>query len=71
MAETAIISPDYHIVIPERIREKYNLRPDQEIVFIEKDNVIYIVPDIPIQQLRGYLKGMDTSNIREKTDREL
>jgi AbrB family looped-hinge helix DNA binding protein len=71
MAETATISPDYEIVIPKTIRDKYNLKPNQEVVFIEHEGVVYIVPDIPIKELRGYLKGMDTSNIREKTDREL
>jgi bifunctional DNA-binding transcriptional regulator/antitoxin component of YhaV-PrlF toxin-antitoxin module len=69
MAETATISPEYHIVIPEGIRGK--LKPDQQVVFIEHEGVVYIVPDIPIKELRGYLKGMDTSNIREKEDREL
>jgi hypothetical protein len=40
-------------------------------VFIEKDGVIYILPDISIKELRGFAKGINTENIREKTEREL
>jgi AbrB family looped-hinge helix DNA binding protein len=69
--ELVTISPEYYIVIPERIREKYHLKPDQKVVFIEKAKGISIVPDIPIRELRGFAKGIDAENIREKTEREL
>ena len=69
--ELVTISPDYQIVIPERIREKYKLEPNKRVALIDKGGSISIVPDIPIEQLVGFAKGIDTENIREKTEREL
>jgi hypothetical protein len=34
-----------------------------------KNGVIALVPDQPLSALRGFLKGMDTTGIREKVDR--
>ncbi len=69
--ELVTISPDYQIVIPESLRAKYNLEPNQRIALIDKGGSISIIPDIPIEQLEGFAKGMDTQNIREKTERKL
>jgi AbrB family looped-hinge helix DNA binding protein len=69
--ELVTISPEYRIEIPKGIREKYHLEPNQRIALIDKGGSIAIVPDIPIEQLEGFAKGIDTENIREKTEREL
>jgi len=69
--ELVTISPDYRIVIPESIRAKYNLKPNQRIAFLERGDVYVLVPDIPIEELQGFVKGIDTEDIREKTEREI
>lgn len=63
------LSPKFQIVIPAEIREKMNLKAGEEIVMIEKAGVIHLVPQKPIKQLRGFVKGGDTQNIREEEDR--
>jgi hypothetical protein len=45
------------------------LKPGEEIVMIENAGVIHLVPQKPIKQMRGFVKGGDTQNIREEEDR--
>jgi AbrB family looped-hinge helix DNA binding protein len=66
---TVKVSPKYQIVIPLDVREKMELKPGQEVVVIEKDGVIHVIPLKPIKEMRGFLKGMDTSQIRDEEDR--
>jgi AbrB family looped-hinge helix DNA binding protein len=63
------LSPKFQIVIPAEIREKMDLKAGAELVMIEKAGVIHLVPQKPIKQMRGFIKGGDTKNIREEEDR--
>jgi AbrB family looped-hinge helix DNA binding protein len=63
------LSSKFQVVIPREVREKLNLKPGEEIVMIEKSGVIRLVPQKPIKQMRGFVKGGDTQNIREEEDR--
>jgi hypothetical protein len=45
------------------------LKPGQKIVIIEKDGVIHLIPQKPIKEMRGFLKGIDTSQLRDEEDR--
>lgn len=63
------ISNRFQIVIPKEIRERLKLKPKQQMILIEKDGVIHLLPDMPLQQLRGLLKGIGTDNIRDERDR--
>ena len=64
--ETVTISPKYQIVIPKGIRERLKLRPGQKVQAIVYDDRIELVPVRPIQQMRGFLKGIDTTVPRER-----
>jgi len=66
---TATISPKFQIVIPKEVREKLHLAPSQRLQVVEKGGVITLVPEVPLKSLRGALKGMSASNLREKKDR--
>lgn len=66
---TTTISPKFQIVIPKEVRDKLHLVPQQRLQVIEKGGVITLVPEVPLKSLRGVLKGMSKSNIREKKDR--
>ena len=66
---TTTISSKFQIVIPKAVREKLRLTPRQRFQVIEKGGVITLVPDVPLKVLRGFVKGMSTSGIREKKDR--
>ena len=63
--ETVTISPKYQIVIPRKVREQIGLRPGQVVQVIVYENRIELVPVRPIQDLRGFLRGIDTSVERE------
>jgi len=68
MAMTTI-SPKFQIVIPKEVREKLHLSPQQRVQVVEKGGVITLVPEVPLKSLKGMLKGMSKTHIREKKDR--
>lgn len=63
------LSSKFQIVIPREVREKLDLKPGEQIVMIEKAGVIHLIPQRPIKQMRGFVKGGDTRNIRDEEDR--
>ncbi len=66
--ETVTVSPKFQVVIPKAIRGGMGLKPGQKLQVIAHDNRIELIPMRPIRQMRGFLKGIDTSVERE-TDR--
>lgn len=68
MASTTI-SPKFQIVIPKEVRDKLHLSPRQRLQVLEKGGVITLVPEVPLKNLRGALKGMSKRELREKKDR--
>ncbi|MBI5746669.1 MAG: AbrB/MazE/SpoVT family DNA-binding domain-containing protein [Nitrospirae bacterium] len=63
------ISSKFQIVIPKDIREKLHLMPQQRLQVVEKGGIITLVPEVPLKSLKGFIKGIDKSGIREKKDR--
>ena len=63
------LSPKFQVVIPQLVREKLNLKPGEQIVVIEKEGIIHLIPLKPIKQMRGFAKGTDTQTIRDEEDR--
>ena len=63
---TTTISPKFQIVIPKSVRDKLHLVPSQRLQIVEKDGVITLVPEVPIKSLKGTLKGMSKTDLREK-----
>jgi len=66
---TTTISPKFQIVIPKEVRDKLHLSPRQRLQVVEKGGVITLVPEVPIKSLKGALKGMSRTDIREKKER--
>lgn len=66
---TIKVSPKFQIVIPKEVRETTNIKSGMQIVMIPYGNHIELIPIKSITELKGTLKGMTTSNIREKKDR--
>jgi AbrB family looped-hinge helix DNA binding protein len=62
---TLTISPKFQVVIPKPIRDKLRLSPGQKIQAILYNNRIELIPVRPIKDMRGFLKGMDTTIERE------
>jgi AbrB family looped-hinge helix DNA binding protein len=69
MMATTTISPKFQIVIPKEVRDKLHLSPRQRLQVVEKGGVITLVPEVPLKSLKGVLKGMSKTDIREKKDR--
>jgi AbrB family looped-hinge helix DNA binding protein len=63
--EVVTVSPKYQVVIPRKMCEQIDLRPGQVVAVFAYENRIELVPVRPIQSLRGFLQGIDTSVERE------
>ena len=66
---TTTISTKFQIVIPKEVRDKLHLTPQQRLQIVEKGGVITLVPEVPLKSLKGVLKGMSKTDLREKKDR--
>jgi AbrB family looped-hinge helix DNA binding protein len=63
------ISSKFQIVIPREIRKQLGLKAGQKLKVVVKGRVISLVPEVPLSEMRGFLKGMDTTGIREDEER--
>lgn len=63
--ETVTVSPKFQVVIPRSVRETLQIKPGQKVQVMVYENRIEMIPIVPIQQLRGFLKGIDTTVERE------
>jgi AbrB family looped-hinge helix DNA binding protein len=63
--ETLTISPKFQVVIPKAIRERLGLSPGQKVQAILYGDRIELIPLEPAKRLRGFLKGIDTTVVRE------
>ena len=63
--ETVTISPKYQVVIPKQIRDRLGLLPGQKVQAIAYGDRIELIPVRLVRQMKGFLKGIDTSVERE------
>jgi len=70
MEALTTISTKYQIVIPREVREQFNLKPGQKVMFVPYKNTIRLVIVPAIKDALGIFKGMNTDNIREEVDEE-
>jgi AbrB family looped-hinge helix DNA binding protein len=63
--ETVTISPKFQVVIPQKIREAMGLRSGEKAKVLSFRNRIEIIPIRDVKSLRGYLRGIDTSLVRD------
>lgn len=66
---TTTISSKFQVVIPKEVRDKLHLTPSQRLQVVEKGGVITLVPEVPLKSLKGALKGMSSTGLREKKGR--
>ena len=63
---TVTVSPKYQVVIPKDIRESLGIFSGQKIQVLTYRNRIELIPIKPMKKMRGFLKGIDTSVVRDK-----
>ena len=68
MARTTV-SSKYQVVIPKDVRTRADIRPGQQFQVIAKGGVITLVPERPLSTMRGFVRGIKTTGLREKKDR--
>ena len=59
------VSPKFQVVIPRPVRDHLCLSPGQKMQVIEYDGRIEFIPQRDIADLRGFVKGIDTTVMRE------
>lgn len=63
---TVAISSKFQIVIPKEVRETLDLNSGMRIAVVPYENRIELIPLKPIKELKGALKGINTTITREK-----
>lgn len=66
--EAVTISSKFQVVIPREVREQFDLKPGQKLVFIPYNGTLRVVVVPPIEKARGMLTGMNVEAVREEED---
>lgn len=69
MPDTATLSEEFQIAIPEAVLEAQHWQSGQRFVFIPKGKGVLLLPVPSIEELRGIARGADTSGYRDRDDR--
>ncbi len=56
---TVTISPKFQIVIPRHIRDSLHLHPGQRLQIMEIGSRILLIPEHRIEEMEGFLAGID------------
>ena len=62
---TVTLSPKFQVVIPQAIREALQLKAGEKMRVLRYGDRVEFIPVRPIQEMRGFLRGMDTMIERE------
>jgi AbrB family looped-hinge helix DNA binding protein len=65
MAEVTV-SPKFQVVIPKEIRDEMKIAPGQKVQMMVYKGSILLVPLRPIEEMRGFLKDVDTEFERDE-----
>lgn len=68
--DTVTVSSKFQVVIPRRVRERLGLAAGQKLQIVSFDDRIELLPVRPMQETRGFLKGLDPSFRRDENDRD-
>jgi AbrB family looped-hinge helix DNA binding protein len=63
--ETVTLSPKFQVVIPQSVRDALQLKPGEKLRVMRYENRVEFVPVRPMKEMRGFLRGMDTTIERE------
>lgn len=64
--EIVKVSPKFQVVIPRPIRKSLGIKPGVKVQVLQYENRIEYIPVKKMKQMRGFLKGIDTTVKRDK-----
>lgn len=67
--DAVTVSPKFQVVIPKAVRERANIRVGEKLQVLSFDDRIELVRTQPMRKMRGFLKGLDVTFIRDEDDR--
>ncbi len=67
--ETVTVSKKYQIVIPEKLRRDAKIKPGDKMVAITKHGIIQYIPIRSLKDTKGFIRGLNTENLRDESDR--
>ena len=67
---TVKVSSKYQVVIPRDVREIAEIKPGTKVDVQVRAGEIVLVPVRPMKEMRGFLRGIDTT-IEREPDRRL
>lgn len=65
----ATLTEKFQIGIPKAFRDDLGLKAGQQFVFVSKGDAIVMIPKRSIIEVRGLLKGANTKNVRDRSDK--
>lgn len=66
MMYAVTVSPKYQVVIPKFLRELLKIHPGEKMQILPFENRIEFIPMRKMKEMRGFLRGIDTTIKREK-----
>ena len=67
--ETVTVSKKYQVVIPEKLRRESGVKPGDKMVAVTKHGIIHYIPVRPINETKGFIKGLNTQELRDESER--
>ena len=62
---SVVVSADLQLTIPSAVGRSLGLSEGQKFQVVKYRNRIELIPIRPVQSLRGFLKGIDTTLMRD------
>ena len=59
------VSPKFQVVIPQEVREALAIQPGEKLQVFHYENRIELIPVRSAREMRGFLKGIDTTVDRD------
>jgi AbrB family looped-hinge helix DNA binding protein len=67
--ETVTVSKKYQVVIPEKLRQQSGIKPGDKMVAITKHGIIHYIPVRSIKETKGFIKDLNTQELRDESER--
>ncbi|MBI2434142.1 MAG: AbrB/MazE/SpoVT family DNA-binding domain-containing protein [Candidatus Hydrogenedentes bacterium] len=60
-----VVTPKFHVELPPSVRQALGIEAGQRLQVFVYEGRIELVPTKPMEAMRGFLKGIDTSIERD------